>query len=64
MLYSMTGYGRSEQTIGDKTYLVEVRSLNGKQFDLRLNALIIFFGLHAGIARTAIAIRLESQDDT
>lgn len=37
MLYSMTGYGRSEQTIGDKTYLVEVRSLNGKQFDLRLN---------------------------
>lgn len=33
----MTGYGRAEQTIGDKTYLVEVRSLNGKQFDLRLN---------------------------
>lgn len=33
----MTGYGRSEQTLGDKTYLVEVRSLNGKQFDLRLN---------------------------
>jgi uncharacterized protein (TIGR00255 family) len=32
----MTGYGRSEQTIGDKTFLVEVRSLNGKQFDLRL----------------------------
>lgn len=37
MLHSMTGYGRAEQTIGDKTYLVEVRSLNGKQFDLRLN---------------------------
>lgn len=36
MLYSMTGYGRSEQTIGDKTFLVEVRSLNGKQFDLRM----------------------------
>lgn len=32
----MTGYGRAEQTIDDKTYLVEVRSLNGKQFDLRL----------------------------
>jgi uncharacterized protein (TIGR00255 family) len=32
----MTGYGRAEQTLGDKTYLVEVRSLNGKQFDLRL----------------------------
>lgn len=36
MLYSMTGYGRAEQTLADKTYLVEVRSLNGKQFDLRL----------------------------
>ncbi|MDE3234410.1 MAG: YicC family protein [Bacteroidota bacterium] len=36
MLYSMTGYGRSEQTVGDKVFLVEVRSLNGKQFDLRL----------------------------
>ena len=36
MLYSMTGYGRAEQTLSDKTYLVEVRSLNGKQFDLRL----------------------------
>lgn len=37
MLHSMTGYGRAEETISDKTYLVEVRSLNGKQFDLRLN---------------------------
>ncbi len=37
MLYSMTGYGRAEQTIGDKTFLVEVRALNGKQFDLRIN---------------------------
>ena len=37
MLYSMTGYGRAEQTIGDKTFLVEARSLNGKQFDLRIN---------------------------
>lgn len=37
MLYSMTGYGRAEQQIGDKNFLVEVRSLNGKQFDLRLN---------------------------
>lgn len=36
MLYSMTGYGRAEQAVGDKTFLVELRSLNGKQFDLRL----------------------------
>jgi uncharacterized protein (TIGR00255 family) len=37
MLHSMTGYGRSEATYKDKTFLVEVKSLNGKQFDLRLN---------------------------
>ena len=37
MLYSMTGYGRAEATFKDKTILVEVKSLNGKQFDLRLN---------------------------
>jgi len=36
MLYSMTGYGRAEQTINDKTFLVEIRSLNGKQYDIRL----------------------------
>jgi uncharacterized protein (TIGR00255 family) len=32
----MTGYGRAEQVINDKTFLVEIRSLNGKQFDIRL----------------------------
>ena len=37
MLHSMTGYGRSEAIFKDKTFLVEVKSLNGKQFDLRLN---------------------------
>jgi uncharacterized protein (TIGR00255 family) len=36
MLKSMTGYGRSEQTIGDRTFLVEIRSLNGKQFEALL----------------------------
>ena len=37
MLYSMTGYGRAEQTINGKTFLVVIKSLNGKQFDSRLN---------------------------
>jgi uncharacterized protein (TIGR00255 family) len=36
MLYSMTGYGRAEQGINDKVFLVELRSLNGKQYDIRL----------------------------
>lgn len=32
----MTGFGRAEQTIDDKTYLVEIKSLNGKQLDINL----------------------------
>jgi uncharacterized protein (TIGR00255 family) len=36
MLKSMTGFGRAEQTIGDKSYLVEIKSLNGKQLDINL----------------------------
>jgi uncharacterized protein (TIGR00255 family) len=36
MLKSMTGYGRCEHTIGDRTFLVEIRSLNGKQFETLL----------------------------
>jgi uncharacterized protein (TIGR00255 family) len=34
MLRSMTGYGRAEKTVGEKTYLIEIRSLNGKQFEM------------------------------
>lgn len=37
MLHSMTGFGRAEQAVGDKVFLVEIKSLNGKQFDIRLN---------------------------
>ena len=36
MLFSMTGFGRAEQAVGDKVFLVEIKSLNGKQFDLRI----------------------------
>jgi uncharacterized protein (TIGR00255 family) len=36
MLKSMTGYGRAEQKVGDKAFLVEIKSLNGKQFELSL----------------------------
>lgn len=36
MLRSMTGFGRAEQTIGDTTFLVEIKALNGKQFELQL----------------------------
>lgn len=36
MLKSMTGFGRAENNVGDKTFLVDVKSLNGKQFELQL----------------------------
>src|ERR1700683_2913949 len=36
MLKSMTGFGRSEQTVGGKTFLIDIKSLNGKQFELQL----------------------------
>jgi uncharacterized protein (TIGR00255 family) len=36
MLKSMTGFGRAEETVGDKTVLVDIKSLNGKQFELQL----------------------------
>lgn len=36
MLKSMTGFGRAEQSVGDKTFLIDIKSLNGKQFDLQL----------------------------
>jgi len=36
MLKSMTGFGRAEQTVNDKTFLVEIKALNGKQFEMQL----------------------------
>lgn len=36
MLKSMTGFGRAEKAIGKKTFLVEIKSLNGKQFEIML----------------------------
>jgi uncharacterized protein (TIGR00255 family) len=36
MVKSMTGFGRAEQVVGDKTFLIDIKSLNGKQFELQL----------------------------
>jgi len=36
MIKSMTGFGRAERTVGDKTFLIDIKSLNGKQFELQL----------------------------
>lgn len=36
MLRSMTGFGKTEATIGNKKFTVELRSLNSKQLDLNM----------------------------
>ncbi len=36
MLKSMTGFGRAEANAGNKTFLIDIKSLNGKQFELTL----------------------------
>ena len=42
MIYSMTGYGKAESVWNDKQLTVELKSLNGKQFEIvnRLNPLL------------------------
>ena len=32
----MTGFGRAEQVVNDKTFQIDIKSLNGKQFELLL----------------------------
>ena len=34
MLYSMTGFGRAEAVVNKRQVVVEIKSLNGKQFDI------------------------------
>lgn len=41
MVLSMTGYGKSEATSGNRKYTVEVRSLNGKSCDISLKSSIL-----------------------
>ncbi|MBL7741211.1 MAG: YicC family protein [Chitinophagaceae bacterium] len=36
MLKSMTGFGRAEKNVTSRTFLVDIKSLNGKQFELSL----------------------------
>ncbi len=48
MLKSMTGFGRAEETVGGKTFLVDIKSLNGKQFELQLKLPGLFKTLQFG----------------
>ena len=41
MILSMTGYGKSEVTSGQRKFIVEVRSLNGKNSDVSIKSSIL-----------------------
>ena len=58
MLKSMTGFGRAEQTVNDKTFLVEIKSLNGKQFEtyLKIPPLLKTYGNHLQKYRTPVTL--------
>ncbi|MBO9619062.1 MAG: YicC family protein [Niabella sp.] len=52
MFKSMTGFGRAERTIGRKTFMVDIKSLNGKQFDLSLRLPAILKPFEFNIRKT------------
>ncbi|HOZ84966.1 MAG TPA: YicC family protein [Niabella sp.] len=66
----MTGFGRAEKAIGNKTILIDIKSLNGKQFDLslRLPALIRPFEfdirklLSEGLTRGSVDCNISLKD--
>lgn len=41
MIKSMTGYGKAEVMIGEEKYLIEIRSLNGKNVDISIKTSFI-----------------------
>lgn len=71
MLYSMTGFGRAEATINGRQVVVEVKSLNGKQFDvvtklppiLRLYELDIRNMLNAILMRGTIDLNIAVKQE-
>jgi uncharacterized protein (TIGR00255 family) len=52
MLKSMTGFGRAEDNVGDKTFLIDIKSLNGKQFELQLRLPAVLKPFEFDIRRT------------
>lgn len=71
MLYSMTGFGRAEATINNRQVVVELKSLNGKQFEvvtklppiLRLYELGIRNTLNAKLMRGTIDLAITIKQD-
>ncbi len=58
MIYSMTGYGKTECLIQNQKYIIELRSLNSKQMDLALRVSPLFREKELDI-RTLLTQQLE-----
>ncbi len=58
VLYSMTGFGRAENSFGENQVLVEIKSLNGKQFDVNLKMPPLLKSFEFDI-RNTIAAKLQ-----
>lgn len=71
MLYSMTGFGRAEATIDRRQVVVEIKALNGKQFELmtklppilRLYELDIRNTLNAMLLRGTIDVNITVKQE-
>jgi len=59
MLYSMTGFGRAEATVNSRQITVEIKALNGKQFDIntKLPPVIRFYELDVRNLLSAMLLR-------
>lgn len=58
MLLSMTGFGKAETELADKKIVVEIKSLNSKQFDMNARIPACYRSLELELRRS-IAARLE-----
>lgn len=59
MLYSMTGFGRAEGTVNNRQIVVEIKTLNGKQFDIntKLPPILRSYELDIRNALSALLLR-------
>ncbi len=63
MLYSMTGYGKSSIKLGDKSYIIEIKSLNSKSLDLNFKAVAELRGKEIDIRKLISAQLIRGKVD-
>lgn len=63
MLYSMTGYGKSEAVFENKKILVELRSLNSKNIDVNTRVASAYFGRDLQLRQLVVASLVRGKID-